>query len=77
MEGNQSQHYVVNVIAHYAQPSKKQQCLEELRFFTKNVRRDHPNIPLVVAGDLNMPPQEAATFLESLGLTASKPEGEE
>ena len=41
------------VVGHYSQPAEKEQCQQELEFFVRNLRIDHPDTPIVLAGDLN------------------------
>ena len=63
------------VIGHYAQPSIKDQCLEELKFFVENIRRDEPGAQVLVAGDLNIHAEEAQALVAGLNLNLARPGG--
>ena len=70
-EGNRRQQLIV--VGHYSQPATKEQCWQELQFFVSNLRRDHPNVPLVMAGDLNAQNEEAEELIRGLNLVQSRP----
>ena len=61
------------VIGHYSQTQAKEQCQQELQFFVANLRREHPNVPLVLAGDLNIQGEEAREAIRGLNLIQAKP----
>ena len=63
------------VVGHYAQPSIKSECIEELKFFTENIRRDEPQAQVVLAGDLNSISDEAQDLVERLNLQLARPIG--
>ena len=56
------------MVGHYSQPATKEQCWEELQFFVTNLRRDHPDMPLIMAGDLNAQDGEAEELIRGLNL---------
>ena len=61
------------VVGHYSQPAVKEQCWQELQFFVTNLRRDHPGIPLIMAGDLNAQRGEARDLIRRINLVQSQP----
>ena len=50
------------IIGHYAQPAIKRECLEELKFFVENIKKDEPEAQVVLAGDWNSDSDEATQW---------------